>query len=299
MTQWQERYGKNEQSSRVLNSTPRDDLGRVVELKRVPQRLVVLGPGAVETIFALGMEAKLVGRDSASDYPAAAKSIAVSGDFQGPNLEKTVALKPDLVIMVGETWGRDRVETWQKQIGAPVACLSATTLEGVAQGMQKIAQWTGAEPAKFANILRQSSQNAPDAGATALFEIQRSPLWAAGNNTLVNDVMRASGLRNAARVEGYKQLNMENLLTQQPQFYVVSSNALKTPADVQNKLVAERQRVLEVLRRAPGIKSLKCVREGRVLVVPADWALRPGPRLSLAIAALREQMRAFQMNANS
>jgi ABC-type Fe3+-hydroxamate transport system substrate-binding protein len=44
------------------------------------------------------------------------------------------------------------------------------------------------------------------------------------------------------------------------------------------------------LRREPGFKGLKAVQNGRVIVVPSDWALRPGPRIYGAIQAMSEQV---------
>lgn len=307
MREWQQRYGKDEskQASKILNTMPRDDLGRVVELRKIPQRLVVIGPGAVETLFQLGIGQKIVGRDSYFSYPPEiaerVKVIPVAGDFKGPNAEQTLALNPDLVIITGETYGRDRVDLWQKQIGVPVACLAATTLGEVANGMQKLAKWTNTKaPAGFASDILKVAKNVDTVDAkgaktkpSAMIEVTRKPFWAAGSDTLVGDVLRAAGFENAAKIQGYKQLNLENLLTQQPQFYVVTSSELKTPADVKTKLAAERIRVLDELRRTPGVKGLKCVQQGRVLIIPADWALRPGPRLGLAVAALREQKQSF------
>jgi iron complex transport system substrate-binding protein len=308
MREWKARYGDNASASKILNSMPRDDLGRVVELRKIPQRLVVIGPGAVESLFKLGLGQKIVGRDSYLSYPPEiadkVEKIPVAGDYKGPNAEQTLALNPDLVVITGETYGRERVDLWQKQIGVPVACLAATTLGGVANGMQKLAKWTDTKPpADFANdmanIAKNSNQNSATTNASAMVEVARSPFWAAGSDTLVGDVLRAAGFQNAAKIQGYKQLNLENLLTQQPQFYVVTSSNLKTAADIKTKLAAERQRVLVELRKTPGVKGLRAVQDGRILIVPADWALRPGPRLGLAVAALREQKKFFETTSST
>jgi iron complex transport system substrate-binding protein len=141
MNQWKARYESSEESLRVLNAMPRDDLNRPVELRAVPQRVAVIGPGAVETVFALGAGDKLVGRDSGTDYPPAALRAPVVGDHKGPNLEQLVAARPDFVIIQGETYGRERLEEWQKQIGVPVAGLAATTVPGVQAGMRKVRTW--------------------------------------------------------------------------------------------------------------------------------------------------------------
>jgi len=296
MAQWKERYGDNDQSSQVLNTMPRDDLDRVVELRAIPKRVLVIGPGATEIVFALGQGAKLAGRDSASDYPAEAAKVSVIGDFNGPNIERAVAANPDFVVVQGETYGRDRIDEWQKQIGAPVASVAATTVKGVAQDIQKIGVWLGT-PDKAKNVAAEvdpkldvsfkSGKNGKP--QTALVEVQRSPLMVAGKETLIDDVLNRAGFDNAAKVSGYKQLNLESVLSSPPDFYVVPSDKLKNASDVKLNLASERNRVLDSLRQMPGLKNLECVRRGRVLLIPADWVLRPGPRLADGIKEMTRQ----------
>jgi ABC-type Fe3+-hydroxamate transport system substrate-binding protein len=123
--------------------------------------------------------------------------------------------------------------------------------------------------------------------------VQRKPLWAAGRNTLVGNVLEEARLTNAATFLGYKQVNIEALLAKPPKWYVASSSALKTPDDVKTKLASERRKIISDLKNTPGLKNLECIRQGRVLVVPGDWSLRPGPRLELGIKSLREQQKSF------
>lgn len=292
MAQWKERYGDNEQSSQVLNAMPRDDLDRVVELRAIPKRVLVIGPGATEIVFALGQQSKLAGRDSASDFPAEAAKVSVIGDFNGPNIERAVAANPDFVVVQGETYGRDRIDEWQKQIGAPVASVAATTVKGVAQDIQKIGAWLGVS-GKAKNVAtplqHQGSGSVNGKPQTALVEVQRSPLMVAGKETLIDDVLNRAGFDNAAKVSGYKQLNLESVLSSPPDFYVVPSDKLKNASDVKLNLAAERNRVLDSLRQTPGLKNLECVRRGRVLLIPADWVLRPGPRLADGIKEMTRQ----------
>ena len=122
---------------------PKDDLGREVNLKSPAQRVVCIGPGATETIFALDAGAQLVGRDQVSDYPAAALKVPIVGDYTGPFIEKVIAAKPDLVIVQGETYDRARAEIWQQRIGAPVAILVPTSVRKFEQDVVKTSAWLG------------------------------------------------------------------------------------------------------------------------------------------------------------
>lgn len=264
----------------------KDDLGREIPLRGEAQRVVIIGPGAIETVYALKAEAKLVGRDSYADYPAAAKNIAVAGDYSGPAVEKCIALRPDLVILQGETWDRGRVENWQKQIGVPVAALTATNLKAVQENFRKLGIWLGRREA--ADYLAKTLDIAPSkrkVQVTAFVEVGRSPLYTAGQGTLVSDVLEAGGFTNvAADVRGYQPFGQETLLARQPAVYVAPSKS-------------SQQVVLKELRASPTLSKLNCVRDGRVISIQGDYLLRPCPRLRLGIEQLKKEAQRLKSSA--
>lgn len=252
--------------------SPSDDLGREIALKSPAKRVIVIGPGAIETVFALGAQKSLVGRDDYADFPPQAKKVAVAGDYQGPNVEQSVALRPDLVILEGETWDKARVEQWQSQLGVPVAALTATDRRAVQSGIEKIGAWLG-QNAKARQVADQVRPQAFYGQNSAFIEIERSPLSTAGKNTLVNSVLESNGWKNVAEVSGYQPYNLESLLAAQPDAYIVPSKA-------------KRAEVLEQLRGNAALSKLQCVRQGHVVVIDPDLILRPGPRLALGMIAL-------------
>lgn len=257
---------------------PNDDLDRPVNLSAPAKRVIVIGPGAIEVMFAIGADKQLVGRDGYAIVPPAAKKVAVAGDFQGPNVEQSVALRPDLIIVQGETYDRARVENWQSKIGAPVAVLTATTFQMVRDDMIKIGQWTGKIEAARQLAATMNVPTPPKNRPQAFIEIERSPLSSAGPNTLVGNVIEAAGFSNVAQIKGYQPYNMESLLANPPDVYIVTSDKPKA------QIVAE-------LQKSPTLSQLKCVQQGRVLVVDGDLILRPGPRLKQGIEELQEQSR--------
>lgn len=256
-------------------SSPKDDLGREIPLKVTAKRVIVIGPGAIETVFALGAAKQLVGRDDYADFPVEAKKVAIAGNYQGPNVEKSVALRPDLVIVQGETWDKARVEGWEQQIGVPVAALVATDLAGVRRDFVKMGAWLGRDKAAQ-QLARSLKKIGPSALPTprAFFEVGRSPLYSAGRGTLIADVMRAGGFGNIADdIKGYQPFGLENLISRAPDVYIATS---KRP----------REAAVRELRANAALSKLKCVQKGAVIVVDGDWLLRPGPRLRLGIQAL-------------
>src|SRR5690348_7102339 len=67
--------------------------------RRVPHRVVTLAPNVTEIVFALGAGDRVAGTDNFSNTPARAASLPKVGGLP-PDVEKIVALRPDLVIAV-------------------------------------------------------------------------------------------------------------------------------------------------------------------------------------------------------
>lgn len=90
----------NEAGNKVAQGaylTITDDLGRIVNLENKPGKIIALSPSFLAPLGAV--DAKLIGRPtSKTGIPEFAKSIEEVGAVYNINLEKVVALKPDLVI---------------------------------------------------------------------------------------------------------------------------------------------------------------------------------------------------------
>ena len=80
----------------------KDETGRLVRITSVPRRIVSLAPGITETLYALGLESRIVGVTTFCDWPVAARSKQRIGGFTNPSIEKIVALKPDLILATAD-----------------------------------------------------------------------------------------------------------------------------------------------------------------------------------------------------
>src|SRR2546426_11788280 len=81
----------------VADRTFVDDLGRRVYLAKPARRVVSLAPSVTEILFAVGLDAEVVGVTTFCDYPVQAKSKPKIGSSV-PNLEAILGLKPDLIV---------------------------------------------------------------------------------------------------------------------------------------------------------------------------------------------------------
>ncbi len=102
-------------------------------------RVITLSPANTELAFAAGITP--VGVSGSSDYPPQAQKIEQVSTWQGMNLERIVALKPDLVI----AWRGGNAERQVDQLaslGIKVMWVDATSIEQIANALRQLAPWS-------------------------------------------------------------------------------------------------------------------------------------------------------------
>ena len=106
-----------------------DAIGRRVELGEV-RRVVSLAPSSTEIVHALGAGDRLDGIDRYSDYPPEVRGVTQVGTDMDPNVEKIVALRPDLVLVATSANAQRSVETMGRA-SLPVYVSRADSLEDI------------------------------------------------------------------------------------------------------------------------------------------------------------------------
>jgi len=124
--------------------TVTDQLGREVALVETPQKIVSLAPSITEIVFALGQEERLVGVTKYSDYPPAAKKLPRIGTYVHLDLERVVALQPDLCIAIKDGNPRSVIEKLES-LGIPVYAVDPRDLDSVMETTLEIGALLSAE----------------------------------------------------------------------------------------------------------------------------------------------------------
>ena len=252
-----------------------DDDGVAVTLDAPPERIVTFAPSATEIVFALGLGDRLVGVAGAfDDYPAAAKGIdeiGGAGDFGvDPNIEKVVSLRPDLFLTIS---GGDQWKERLRDLGVPVFTTDSTDLPDVLHDIETVGRLTGTAGAAGAMVAKMQAAAADvearvagDPAVRCFYEVYYPPLTTVGPDTFIGDLLARAGCRSvSARARSdYPQWSVEDLVRQDPEVYLVSSESGATP-----KAVASR----------PGFDAVAAIAAGRVIPVDADLVSRPGPRV--------------------
>lgn len=261
-----------------------DQTGRRVDIPENPQRLISLAPSITETLFALGLGDNVVGDTDYCDYPPEAKLKPHVGSILNPNLERIVALKPDLVVGSPEANRRETADRLGK-LGIPLYGVTAHSVDDMLRSIEDLGRVLGheAESKELATSLRQridavEKRVAPLRRPKVLFVVWYRPLTTAGPNTFINDVIqRAGGTSITENLLGeWPRLSLEEALRRDPDVILFPRAESFSPS-------------LEEFHELPGWRDLRAVKQRRMHLI-SDAVIRPSPRL---VDALEEVARAL------
>lgn len=211
-----------------------DDLGRVVTISGIPERIVSLAPSNTEILFALGLENQVVGVTNYCDYPPEAREKENVGGFSTPSVEKIVALAPDLVLATGIH--KDIISQQMEGLGLTIVAINPENVERVLDSIQLAGKATGRIEAAEALIsnMRQRIDNITNR-TRDLLDNQKpkvfyvswlDPLKTLGPGTYGNDLIRLAGGVNIAAdaTTKYPIYSMEVLVERNPGVIIVSTS---------------------------------------------------------------------------
>jgi len=258
-----------------------DQLGRQMDVPENPQRVISLAPSITEIVFDLQQEKRLVGVTQFSTYPDAAKNIPRVGSYVRLDLEKIIALKPDLCLSIKD--GNplhiiNRIE----EMGIPVYAIDPRNLNQTMETIvllgeilqaQQIAESLVDDMRKrIAKV--QSRLTGTLERPQVFFQIDANPIVSAGNNTFINELIElAGGINTAAGKDPYPRFNWEDILHLQPEIVVISAMA----GGLDDQQLKKTWQHWEML---------SAVRNKQVFVVDAGMFDRATPRLIAGLETL-------------
>lgn len=258
--------------------TVRDETGRCVKIASTPQRIVSLAPGITETLYALGLENKIVGVTTFCNWPAAARTKTRVGGFTNPSIEKIVSLKPDLIIATADGNRKETVQQLE-EIGLPVYVTNPSDTHGVLKSIQQIGEITGRgnEGTIIVGKLQKRLNNVMDKvryqrKPRVFFQIGLEPIITAGRGTLINEVIeRAGGINVTGRdTANYPRYSAEGIIGAEPDIIIFAPM-------VHDK---EFKGVKKFWRK---FGELSAVKNNRIYPMNADLINRASPRIVDAV----------------
>ncbi len=228
-----------------------DALGRTISLPGPPERIVSLVPSLTETLFALGLEERIVGVTRFCERPPEARQKPIVGGTKNPNLERIFSLKPDLVIANQEENRQEDILALEGRL--PVYVTAIRTIPEALQTIKALGALTGT--AESAQSLIQDIQQAwlalpssPPLGR-ALYLIWRRPYMSVGRDTFTHAMLEAAGWENVcADQTRYPVLEPETMQSLQPDFVLLASEPYRFKPEHRAEIQAllPRARILHV-----------------------------------------------------
>ncbi|SAL16053.1 vitamin B12 transport protein [Caballeronia peredens] len=260
-----------------------DDSGASVTLDRPAARVVSLAPHVTELLFAAGGGARIVGAVTYSDYPKEAQTIPRVGDNKALDLERIVALHPDLIVI----WRHGNVARQTdrlKALGIPVYFSEPRHLNDIATSIDKLGTLLGTQASAHAaseaftrDITQLRAHYAARPPVSVFYQVWDDPLMTLNRDNVFDEVIALCGGVNvfAAETPRVPTISTEAVLAANPEAIVTATPGATTP-----------DRPLPALERWQRWTSLTAVARGNLFGIDGDLINRPTPRLALGAAQL-------------
>jgi len=250
-----------------------DDLGRQVRVRAAPLRIVSLAPGATEMLFAAGAGGQLVATVEYSDDPPAARAVPRIGDVATIDMERLVALRPDVVVAWpggGNPAQRDKIAA----LGIPVYDQQVVRLAELPASLRRLGVLAGTQPAaeraaraleaRLAALARTYAAGPAGQHPSVLLQVWNRPIYTVGGRQLMSDALALCGARNvfADLPEPGPLVDIEAVIARNPDIIVAAA-----PPGEAASWVADWQR----------FGALAAVRGHRVLPFEDQALSRLGP----------------------
>lgn len=250
----------------------RDDTGRVLHLDRPAQRIITLAPHATELLFAAGAGATLIATVEFSDFPPAARRLPRVGGYETIDVERIVALKPDLVV----AWGSGNppaVIDLLIALRVPVYISEPRKLDDIATSLIAFGRFAASVPAaeKAAVEFRQRAaalrtRYGSRSPVRVFYQVWDEPLMTVNDSHLISKVLDLCGGRNV----------FGGLPSLAPTVDVEAVLAADPDAILSSEETGARRNAIDSWRRWP---RLRAVRNEHLLLLPPDILVRHSPRI--------------------
>ena len=182
--------------------TVRDDDGNTVTVERPARRIIAMAPHVTELLFAAGGGERIVGAVSYSDFPEAARRIPNIGDNRQVDMERVIAMKPDLIVVWLHGSSERQIDMLRK-LGIPMFHSEPHKLEDIADSVLRLGQLMGtesvAQPAAAALTQTLSALRARYAKRPTVrlfYQVWDKPLYTLNGAHIVSDAIRLCGGEN-------------------------------------------------------------------------------------------------------
>ncbi len=268
---------REDASSLIYRQTDLSD----VRLKKRPERTVI-AYASLAPVWALA-GGRAVGVQGVSDQrvlPESMRDLPVVGSSTTPNVEKILALRPDLVLLIGKLAKHRAMARLFRSSGVPAVCVDYNNYADFKQVLDFFCRLNGTDPKTVSGVRnlyaevdaicgRAAGKKAPRCAIVFAAAIGFS-LESSGTNTgLMASMLGAENVVGAKRF-GRVKFSYEQLLLENPDVILI------IPMGNQNVL---NEKFNREIASQPAWKTMTAVKNNRVHFLPASLFLyMPGTR---------------------
>jgi iron complex transport system substrate-binding protein len=262
--------------------TVKDDAGHSVTLARPAQRVIAMAPHITELLFAAGGGERVVGAMNHSDYPEAAKRIPLVGSDAQIDLERVLALRPDLLV-VWQTGNTERQLSQLKSLNIPIFYSEPKKLDEIATSLTRLGQLMGTDAVaqaaardyrqKLARLTATYAQRPP---VRVFYQIWEKPLFTLNGEHVVSDALRVCGGSNvfAGMKVTAPSVSTEAVLQENPEAVIGGERH-------------DGQSGINIWKPYQGMLA---VQRGNLFMLDSELLVRATPRIADGIAVLCEKL---------
>lgn len=263
-----------------------DQLGRTVMLNSTPRRIISIAPANTEILFALGLGDNVVGDTTYCNYPPEAQNITKVKGFSNPDIEKIIALEPDVVFAA--PIHEAQVIPQLERLGIKVIALVPTTINETYDAIELVGNVTGVQ--NEADVLIKSMKArinvvtslvanlSAEEKPNVFYIVWHDPLMTAGGDTLPGQLIELAGGKNIfAELSDYSTVSLESLIYREPDV-IIAGTSMGSGADAPLQWAQSESRLQDTEAR----------KDGKVFSISTDLTGRFGPRI---VDALEEMFR--------
>ena len=261
--------------------TVKDDAGLTVSVDKPALRVISMAPHVTELLFAAGGGSRVVGAVNYSDYPEAAKSIPRIGSNREVDVERVIALKPDLIVAWMHNSSERQIDLVRK-LGVPVFQSDPQSLDAIPESVLRLGQLMGTDAAakatatqlrkQLASLRAQYAKRPP---VRTFYQVWDKPLYTLSGKSIVTDAMHLCGGVNI--FDGLNVVapivTLESVLQANPEAIIAT---------------AEKNYGGVALWKQYG--SLQAVRNNNLFTLDGNLLNRAGPRMIQGTAAMCEAL---------
>lgn len=255
------------------------------------QRVLAIGGSVTEIIYGLNAQDQLIGRDSTSIYPEAAKSLPDVGYMRALSAEGVLAVQPDLVIAEKGSGPQATLDVLRQAdvryieipAGFSAAAIQTKILAvGKALNLTQAAQSLSAKTLDTLETVKNAIKKEAQPAQRVLFILSQrnGKIMAGGENTAANAIIELAGGRNAlSGFTGYKPVTDEAIISAAPDV-ILMMNRANDHSDNNNALFSHA-----AIAATPAGEAQRIVKLNGLLL------LGFGPRTGEAVKALHQALK--------